>query len=377
MTTRREVLKTITGLATAAGMGAISGSGAIADSGIDYTSTGATLINHPPVKEGYYFPAEWQHHERTLMQFLPEQNWVGYPIRPVRKEWAGVANAVSEFEPVTMVVEPDARARSQAKEMLSTQIELIEYPMNDGWARDTGPIILVNGTKERRVAGFGFNGWGEKFWPYRDDSLLKGHLAKYFNMPLHPHDLIIEGGGVHVDGEGTLLTTEQCLLHKNRNPGWTKAGIEAALKDYLGIKKVIWLPKGLVPDPITDGHIDGMAAFAAPGVVLLHTTTESSDPNYQITEAARKILQETPDAKGRKIEIIELPLTSWDVLHMNFYICNGGIIVPVANKSGEDDRPLGILREAFPKHKIVPVTGREMAGGGGGVHCITQQMPAV
>lgn len=341
----------------------------------DYGVTGVDVRTGPPAEEGYFLPAEWQPHERTLMQFLPGKSWYRSYLSQARKEWATVANMVGEFEPVTMAVNREDLAA--ARKLLGSSVELFECPMDDGWCRDSGPMILVNGTRERRVSGFTFNGWGAKYPPYDSDALVKARLAKQFGMVLHPADMVCEGGAVHVDGEGTAITTEQCLLHTNRNPDKSKAELDVILKGWLGVEKVIWLPKGLMPDPITDGHVDGLAAFAAPGVVLLHTSDDDNDVNKAITAQAKDVLAGTPDARGRTLEVIEVPLTSWDVLHMNFYICNGGVIVPVAGNAREDDVPLGILREVFPNHKIVPVAGRHIARGGGGVHCITQQMPSV
>ena len=343
--------------------------------GLDYSRTGADIRLTPPFDEGFYFPAEWKLHERTLMQFLPPQNFDRHDISSSRAEWAEVANAVAEFEPVTMAVRPEDKAA--ASKLLSSSIELLEMPLNDGWSRDSGPMILVNSDGERRVAGFEFNCWGEKFLPYDDDALVKARFAERFGMPFHPADLVLEGGAVHVDGEGTAITTEQCLLHDNRNPGRTKPEIEAVLKGWLGVEKVIWLAEGLAPDPFTDGHVDGIAAFAAPGVVLVHTTDDAGDPNRAITASARQVLQSSTDAKGRSLEVVEIPLTGTDVAHMNFYICNGGVIVPVVGAAREDDAPLAILKDVFPNHEIVAVGGRLIAEGGGGVHCITQQMPAV
>lgn len=341
----------------------------------DYRSAGANLTNADLAAEGFAFPAEWRPHERTLMQFPPPQNWYEHQLMPARQEWATVANTVAEFEPVTMAV--CSQDRNIARKLLSSQIELIEMPLNDAWSRDSGPIIVVNQSGERQIAGFTFNGWGGKFPPFGDDALAKARFASYLDMPIRPSKLVLEGGAVAVDGEGTLLTTEECLMHKNRNPGWSKGEIEAELKSNLGVQKVIWLPRGLTPDPITDGHIDGIAAFVEPGVVLLHTTADRSDPNFGITQRAKQILNEQTDAKGRHLEVIEIPLTSYDVVHMNFYICNGAVVVPVAGKRSEDDLPLSILREAYPRHKVIGVTGRILASGGGGVHCITQQVPMV
>lgn len=343
--------------------------------GPDYARTGADIRLTPPSDEGFYFPAEWTAHERTLMQFLPPQNVSRRDIAASQREWTDVANAVADFEPVTMAVRAEDMAR--AARLLSSAVELVEMPLNDGWCRDSGPMILVNGGSERRVAGFEFNCWGEKFVPYDDDALVKAEFAERFGMPFHPADLVLEGGAIHVDGEGTAITTEQCLLHDNRNPGRTKSEIEAILKGWLGVEKVIWLAEGLVPDPFTDGHVDGIAAFAAPGVVLLHTTDDAADPNRAITAAAREVLQNSRDAKGRTLDVIPMPLTDTDLVHMNFYICNGAVIVPVTGRASEDDAPLEILKDVFPDRKIVPVGGRLIAEGGGGVHCITQQMPAV
>lgn len=341
--------------------------------GVDYSKTGAQILEGAPANTGYRFPAEWDRHECTLMQFPPPQNWYRNQLAAARQEWANVANTVAQFEPVTMAVRP--QDRTVAQKLLSSQIKLIDMELNDAWSRDSGPMIVKNRAGDRRVAGFTFNGWGGKFPPYRADALAKGHFAAHLGLPMHVSPLVLEGGAVAVDGKGTLITTEECLLHSNRNRGWTKAQVESHLKGFLGVKKVIWLPKGLTPDPITDGHIDGMLAFVKPGVVLLHTIDDTSDPNYAITQNAKRLLQQATDARGHRFNIIEVPLTSFDVVHMNFYICNGAVIVPVAGRNSEDDAPMSIIANAFPRHRVIGVTGRMLAGGGGGVHCITQQVP--
>ena len=368
---RRDFLKLIMA-ATAAPAGSVVAS---ASQQLDYGSTGARIMAGTPADDGLVFPAEWGPHELTLMQFPPPQNWYRHQLDGARRDWARVANTVAEFEPVIMAVRPDDRPAAQ--ELLSSEIELIEMDLNDAWSRDSGPMIVVNDAGERRVAGFTFNGWGAKFPPYRADALAKGHFAAHLDLPVHASGLVMEGGAVALDGEGTLLTTEECLLNPNRNPDWSKADIEAELMAYLGVGKVIWIPRGLTPDPITDGHIDGMAAFSEPGVVLLHTTDEQGDPNHEITQAAKRILKDETDASGRSFEIIEVPLTSYDLVHMNFYICNGAVIVPATGREAEDDVPLGILRDVFPGREVIGVPGEMMAEGGGGVHCITQQVPAV
>ena len=292
---------------------------------------------------------------------------------------ADVANRLSECEPVLMVVHPDERRH--AKLILSSEIELIDFPVNDGWLRDSGPMFVVNGKGERGVAwrggaGFTFNGWGAKFPPDQDDAVLKARLCRHLNVPMYPIDLVLEGGAVAVDGEGTLMTTEQCLLNKNRNSTGDWANVEKSLNDALGTTKVIWLGKGLEPDLVPDGHIDGLACFAEPGTVLLHTTTDKSDPNFQICQDAKHRLMETTDAKGRKLEIIEMPLDS-DLSHMNFYIANDCVLVPITTRSEEDERCLGILREVFDDYKVIGIDSNVLGEGGGGIHCITQQVPKV
>lgn len=368
---RRQFLTSMVGMAAASA----GGFSALATAPVAYDVAGARMTEGFPVDEGFRFPAEWEPHELTLMQFPPPQNWYRHQLEGARRDWADVANTVVDFEPVIMAVRPEDRAI--AEKLLSSAIDLIEMDLNDAWSRDAGPMIVVNDHGERRVAGFTFNGWGRKLPPYDADAMVKGRFAAHLDLAMYVSDLVMEGGAVALDGEGTLITTEECLLNPNRNRDWSKAGIEQELKRFLGVETVIWIPRGLTPDPITDGHIDGMAAFSEPGVVLLHTIDDPSDPNHEITQKAKQILQETEDARGRRFEIVEIPLTSDDLAHMNFYICNGGVVVPATGRAAEDDAPLGILREMFPGREVVGVPGEMMAEGGGGVHCITQQVPAV
>lgn len=342
----------------------------------DYSKASVELVAGTPKADGFSFPAEWETHARSLMVWAPPQNWrdSGIPQRAVRRQWADVANTLVEYEPVTMVVDP--QDQTIARKLLSKQVELLIHPVNDGWVRDSGPMILKNAQGQRRVAGFTFNGWGAKFPPYGDDALLKARLAADLDLAMYPIDLVLEGGGVAVDGDGTVITTEQCLLHKTRNRGVSKAEIEKVLNESLGTEKVVWLGKGLVPDPVTDGHVDGIAAFVEPGVVLLHSTDDQNDPNYAICRDAKRRLSKTRDARGRRLEVVDLPLTSASIAHMNFYIANGCVLVPTAGSMREDARPMAILRELFPKRDVVGVDGTVLAEGGGGIHCITMQVPA-
>lgn len=341
----------------------------------DYTATGVELLTRStPAADGFRYPAEWERHERTIMVMPPPQNWrgQGVSVEAVRGQWARVANALADYEPVLMVAHPDQRRHAQR--LLSGEIEIIDLPVNDGWSRDSGPMFVVNDQGERRVAGFTFNGWGAKFPPYHDDALLKARLCKHLRTPMYPIDLCLEGGAIAVDGEGTILTTEQCLLNKNRNRSTASDEIERQLHDSLGTEKVIWLGKGLEPDPITDGHIDGIAAFAEPGAVLLHTTEDRSDPNHAICQDAKRRLQEATDAKGRRLEVIEVPLDG-EISHLNFYLANDAVLVPITMDRRQDERPLGALREVFTDYKVIGIDSRVLGEGGGGIHCITQQIP--
>ena len=343
----------------------------------DYAGTGVELLSDStPAADGFYFPAEWEPHEYAIMVMPPPQNWKGYgiPLEDVRGQWADVANKISEYEPVLMVLDP--REQQRAARLLSSGIELVEFPVNDGWSRDSGPMFLVNDQGQRRVAGFTFNGWGAKFPPYADDALLKARLCRHLDVPMYPVDLVLEGGAVACDGEGTVLATEQCLLNENRNSNSDRARIERILNDSLGTTRVIWLGKGLAPDPVTDGHVDGIAAFAALGVVLVHTIDDRRDTNFTICQDAKRRLQESKDAKGRMLEVIELPLDS-TLSHMNFYIGNDCVLVPIARRRQEDERPMAVLRDVFPDRDVIGIDGQILGEGGGGIHCITQQVPRV
>lgn len=359
-------------------------------------------------------PAEWAPHKQTWMVW-PERtdNW-RLGAKPAQQAFAAVARAIAQFEPVTMLA--SARQFKHAvntlqRDATSHPIRVVEMATDDAWCRDTGPTFVVNdkssGKGEVRGCDWTFNAWGGLdgglYFPWANDDAVAEKVLQIEGCDRYrTSDFVLEGGGIHVDGEGTVLVTEQCLLNRNRNPHISRAEIEAKLRDYLGIDKVIWIPRGIVNDE-TDEHIDNMACFSAPGEVLLAWTDDKSDPQYAFSESALKVLESTTDARGRRLKIRKLYTpsvmfgraeeyatvdasadagagmtreanTRLAGSYVNFYICNGGVIVPMFDDAN-DDRAAEVLADAFPKHRIVQVPGREILLGGGNIHCITQQQP--
>jgi agmatine deiminase len=334
-------------------------------------------------------PAEWAEHEACLMAWPTRTRtelW-GKAYPQAQAEYAEVAKAISRFEPVIMVAMPgqgdEARAACQTGSEGAENITVIELPIDDSWLRDSGPIF-VTGDGERKGVDFGFNSWGEKYLPYDKDAAVTALLLKHLNVAKIPSGMVLEGGSISVDGEGTLVTTEQCLLHPNRNPGMTKAQIEAELKDKLGVTTVIWLPYGHADDRDTDGHVDGVCVFIGPGRVLVQSCEDKEMPDYDRMAANIEVLRHATDAKGRTIEIVEIPQLPWvevageqtSVGYVNLYLANGGVVVPIAGVPDDDQAALDTIRKALPDREVVGVVAKAIAHGGGGVHCITQQVPA-
>ena len=335
---------------------------------------------------GWWMPAEWSRHAATWMVWphnraLWETTW-GVTLAQVQQDFARVANAIARFEPVKMVVDPSAVAG--AKALCGAGIELIEQAVNDSWCRDSGPSFICH--PQQGVAGVSwrFNAWGGKSAHDLDESLARRVLndlgLECFGTPLGN-----EGGAIHVDGEGTLITTESVLLNPNRNPGMTKAEVEAIFERLLGIKKTIWLPgdPDHVTGDMTDGHVDGVCAFARPGVLLVDATHDRGSVYAEVVRENRRALELATDARGRRFEMLEL-FEATDAVdteaevfcasYTNFYIANGAIIMP-AYGIAADQVAAGVLAQAFPGREIVPVHINHLAHGGGGVHCITQQQP--
>ncbi|WP_327576514.1 MULTISPECIES: agmatine deiminase family protein [unclassified Streptomyces] len=329
----------------------------------------------------FRMPAEWTEHERCLMAWPTRPDLWGDVLDTVKGEYAEVARAIAEFEPVTMVAPPGHAA--EARERCGDDVEVIELPTDDSWFRDSAPLFVLDPDGRRVGVDFRFNAWGGKHHPYDADDRISALLLERLGVPADRSEMILEGGAITVDGEGTLITTEQCLLHPNRNPGLTRAEIEAELKARLGVTKVIWLPYGGLLDAETDGHVDGVCAFVAPGKVVVQLPDDPEHPDYARMRANRAVLEATPDATGRTLEIVDLPQSAFvevegqpvEVGYLNFYVANGGVVVPVAGLP-QDAQALEVIAEACPGRKVVGVNARVIAHGGGGVHCITQQVPA-
>ncbi len=334
-------------------------------------------------KNTFYMPAEWEKHERTFMEW-PVKSSLIWPENygSVCEGYAKAAKAISEFEKVTMIINKDTA--EEAKTLCGSEIEYLTIAHNDAWCRDNGPTFLIN--KERLISAVNwqFNAWGGKYPHYDLDNMVAPEVLKHFGIAYLNAPFVMEGGSIHVDGEGTLLTTEECLLNKNRNPHLKKVDIEEELKYYLNISKIIWLKHGLFGDE-TDGHVDNVACFAKPGVVLIQTCKDPKDPNFEISTENIDILKKSTDASGRKLEIIEIeqpPARYYKgdrltLSYLNFYIVNGGIILPVFGGDAEaaDKKAFDILQEVFPDRKIRTVDSMGLITEGGNIHCVTQQMP--
>ncbi len=343
---------------------------------------------HLSLNSGWRMPAEWARHAATWMvwphnQAVWESGW-HVRLADVQQDYARVAAAIARFEPVKMVVDPSAMASARA--LCGANIELIELAVDDSWCRDSGPSFVCHPQHGLAGLSWRFNAWGGKSHHSLDRSLGRRMLDQ-LGLDGFSTSLCNEGGAIHVDGEGTLITTESVLLNPNRNPGISKAEFEACFARYLGISKTIWLPGDpqYVTSDMTDGHVDGVCAFARPGVLLGDATHEQHSVYAEVVRENRRALELATDAQGRHFELLDLYEASAAVdqnaevfcaSYTNFYIANGAIIMP-AYGIAADQEAAAQLGHAFPGREIVPVRIDHIAYGGGGIHCITQQQPEV
>jgi agmatine deiminase len=329
---------------------------------------------------GLRMPAEWAPHERTLIAWpAREAAWRGTTIEAAREAYAQVVAAVAAFEPVTLVADP-ADAGDAHRRVAAANVEVVELPIDDSWLRDSGPLVVAGPNGRRAGIDFRFNAWGEAFTPYDKDAAIASRLLDHLGIERFASPMVLEGGSIAVDGTGRLVTTEQCLLNPNRNPLLQRDEIEAELRVHLGAEQVVWLARGLVEDADTDGHVDNVCAFVAPRRVLLQTVGDVEDRNHLIAQDNARRLRDA----GIEVERLDLlPRTRREdgsvvaIPYTNFYLCNGAAIVPLGEQDHDMDvealRRLGAL---LPGREVVGVPGRVLALGGGGVHCITQQIPA-
>ncbi len=360
----------------------------------------STTHNSLPREDGFRMPGENEAQQAVYMAW-PERpdNW-RLGAKPAQAEFVAVAEAIAEVTPVTMFV--SASQYADARQNLPSHIELVEISTNDSWMRDTGPSFVVNDSGDIRGIDWQFNAWGGLvnglYSPWDRDDLVAHEVLKYRSEDRYRTSFVLEGGSIHVDGEGTLYTTEECLLDPGRNPDLNKAEIEGLLSDYLNLTKVIWLKRGLYNDE-TNGHIDNILHVVRPGEVLLSWCDDVNDPMYEICREALATLEMERDARGREIVVHKLPIpgplymTAEEAAgidpsdgmvreagerlggsYANFLITNGRIIFPLLD-AARDSEAQAILSEVFPGYEVVGVSTREILLGGGNIHCITQHVP--
>ena len=337
-----------------------------------------------PAREGFMMPAEWAPHARTWMCWPCRAEAWGNAEATLRAKqvFARVARAISTFEPVVMAVRREDVA--EAKLATAGKATLFEVPLDDSWARDIGPTFLRGPAGGRGAVQWQFNGWGNKYQSYAKDAELAAHIARAADVRLYEAPLVCEGGAIHTDGEGTLIATEQCLLNPNRNPHLTRGQVEERLVLYTGSRRIVWLGDGF-SDGETDGHVDNIACFVAPGRVLVGVPSSKSHPDYLAVKDAIRRLNEARDAEGRALEVIEIEQPKvvrfdWrgrllQASYVNFYLPNGGVVMP-AFEDSNDEKARAVLADCFPGRDILQIDALDIVQGGGGIHCITQQEPA-
>ena len=358
-------------------------------------------LNSTPRADGFFMPAEFTPHAGCWMLW-PQRpdNW-RLGGKPAQKAFAVVANSIAQFEPLTMGVNADQY--SNARQMLPPHIRVVEISNNDSWLRDCGPTFVTDGKGSVRGVDWSFNAWGGLYnglyFPWDLDEAIARKVLEMERVDRYKAPLVLEGGSIHVDGDGTCITTAECLLSPGRNPDLNKDEIETHLKSYLNVDKVLWVPRGVFNDETT-GHVDNILCYLHPGVVALTWTDDKSDPQYERSAEAYDYLMSQPDAKGRKLEVHKihqpnpilirpeeaegvdavdgtLPREAGDRMaasYTNFYLCNGGAIIPSFDDP-HDAPALETLQKLLPDRKVISVSAREILLGGGNIHCITQQQP--
>ncbi|MFB9705893.1 agmatine deiminase family protein [Streptosporangium nondiastaticum] len=326
-------------------------------------------------------PPEWHPHERTWMSWPVPGYTLDAGAEAAHRAWSAVANTIVRYEPVTMVVDPGER--ESAARWLAPEVEMMEQPLDDCWMRDNGPTFLVDGAGGLAGVDWTFNGWG--WHAHAKDDLVAAAVLERAGATRFRSEMVNEGGGIHVDGEGTVIVTETVQLGERRNPGWTRERVEAELRDRIGARKVIWLPRGLTADYGrygTSGHVDLLACFARPGLVLCHVQPDPDHPDHEVTRENLRILRSATDARGRALEVVELPAPETrevdgelvDYSYINHYLANG-LALLCSFGDPRDAAAAEVFARLFPGRAIETVDARPIFALGGGIHCITQQQP--
>jgi len=363
----------------------------------------SAVLPSTPAADGYRMPGEFEPHSGCWMAW-PERpdNW-RMGAKPAQEAYAAVAEAIAVSEPVTVAVSD--RQFEHCRTVLSPSIRVVEISTDDAWIRDMGPTFVVDASGGRRGVDWRFNAWGGLrgglYFPWDRDDRVAAKVLEIEGAERYRAPIVLEGGSIHVDGEGTVMATEECLLNPNRNPELSREQIERVLFDHLGAERMIWLGRGVYNDE-TDGHVDNLACFARPGVVLLTWTDDESDPQHAISRDALKRLEAATDARGRSIEVVRLPspgpiaITEQEAAgvdavegslprragdrlaasYANFYLGTRRIVFPLLDEH-TDEQAAELLRGCFPEREVVGIPAREILLGGGNIHCITQQVPRV
>ncbi|MFE3453927.1 agmatine deiminase family protein [Nonomuraea sp. NPDC059194] len=355
--------------------------GALSACGSSSTGTGTTTAaaKDAPAVQGWLMPEETHPHQMTFMSWPTELIWES-DTAGVRRDIAGIARAIADFEPVVLLANPkDVKAAQRA---CGSQVEVVAIPVDDLWMRDTGPTFVLGG---KNIAGvdFNFNGWGRKQEHSRDKDVAREILTMERVTRIQA-PIVAEGGSIEVDGAGTLMATESSLINDNRNPGKTRADIERALRETVGATTFIWV-KGVKGKDITDYHIDALARFSEPGVVVISTPPKDAPKDVWLAayDQGRKVLNSAVDARGKRLELVELPEPvdigrrgdGFLATYVNYYVVNDGVILPRFGDKKADKNAAAIIRDLYPGREVVQVPVDTLGEGGGGIHCATQQMP--
>lgn len=344
-----------------------------------------------PQQLGYYFPAEWHEHTATWLSWPhKEASWPG-KIETIYQPYAQFIKAISEGEKVCINVADKAMQYFAIEELLQEEVDFSKinfffHPTNDAWCRDHGPAFLINpnATDKKIIVDWNYNAWGNKYPPYDLDDIIPTLIAKNYNIPVFNPGIVMEGGSVDFNGNGTLITSTACLLNKNRNPHLNQSQIETFLYQYYGVEQVLWVDEGIVGDD-TDGHIDDTVRFVNEDTVLTVIEENKKDENYVLLQNNLKLLKQMRLLNGKQLNIVELPMPSKEIVYdaqrlpasyANFYISNAVVVVPTY-RDKNDEKALEIIASCFPGRKIKGIDSTDVIWGLGSWHCLSQQEPAV